>query len=410
LKTDRMLQTTTRASTPNSRKRSRKWVPVLVVVILALVAVSCGKRIPPYWPDLVVIDDTVYVAVGIGAVDGRVFALDAETGSIAWSYPVIEQRSGGLLSGCSASGPTDGPFFSAPAVSDEFIYLGSAGEQERSLFSKGENKSGLRVLNKLGTLQWSFKGSKDRSVTSPVLSQDTVYLASSDYSVYAVDIESRDARWVFETDNWVWASPLVVEDKVFVASMDHRLYAVDAQSGREIWRFDGAAGALPAAPAHADDTLYFGSLDGSVFAVDAQTGALVWDLEVDGGVWATPRIEGDALYFGTLGGVIYALNLADGTEIWQKQVDGEVRGTPAYASGMLYFGSETGKLYAFSAKDGAEGLSPLGEQLDAAIYTSPVFDGQRLYVVATDGQVLALNLDRGIVVWRRNPLARDEEK
>jgi outer membrane protein assembly factor BamB len=406
LKTDRMLQTTTGASTKNNSRRSRKWIPVLVVVMLALVAVSCGKQIPPYWPDLTVVGDTVYVA----EMNGQVFALDAETGSVTWSYPIIEQRRGGLLSGCSASGPADGPFFSAPAISEEFVYLGSAGEQARSLFSKGENMSGLRVLNKLGTLQWAFKGTRDRTVASPVLSESTVYLPSSDYSVYAVDLETRDARWAFETNNWVWASPLAVEDKVFIASMDHKLYAVDVQTGSEVWRFEGATGALPAAPALANDTLYFGSLDGWVFAVEAQTGTLVWRLEVDGGVWATPRIEGDALYFGTLGGVIYALDAADGSELWQKQADGEVRGTPAYADGMLYFGSESGKLYAFAAEDGTEGLSPLGEQLGAAIYTSPVFDGQHLYIVATDGQIMALDLDRSVVAWRVNPLDRDEEK
>jgi outer membrane protein assembly factor BamB len=378
--------------------------------MLALFAVSCGRQIPPYWPDLTVIDDTVYVAVGIGIADGRVFALDAETGSETWYYPTVEQRSGGLLPSCSPARLSDGPFFTAPAVSEEFVYLGSAGEQMRSLFSKGENMSGLRALNKLGTLQWSFKGTQDRTVASPALSDGTVYLPSSDYSVYAIDIETRDARWAFETENWVWASPLVIEDKVYIASMDHKLYAVDAQSGREVWRFEQATGALPAAPAFADGTLYFGSLDGGVFAVNAQTGALAWRVEVDGGVWATPRIEGDALYFGTLGGAIYALNTADGTDLWQEQVDGEVRGTPAYADGMLFFGSETGKLYAFSAEDGAKGTSPLGEQLEAAIYTSPVFDGQRLYVVATDGQVLALDLAKGVVVWRANPLDRDEEK
>jgi outer membrane protein assembly factor BamB len=400
-----MLQTTTGAPARKQSKRHRKWVPVLVVVMLALVTVSCGRQIPPYWPDLAVVGDTVYVA----EMNGQVFALNAETGAQMWSYPIIEQRQGGLLSGCSASGPTDGPFFSAPAVSKEFLYLGSAGERQQALFRQSTNNSGLRTLNKLGTLQWTFKGTKDRTVASPALSGDTVYLPSSDYSVYAVDLETRDARWEFKTENWVWASPLAVDDTIFIASMDHNLYAVDAQTGAEVWRFERASGALPAAPALADGTLYLGSLNGWMFAVEAQTGELVWEHQVEGGVWATPRVEDSALYFGTLGGKVYALDTADGSELWHSDAGGEVRGTPAYANGMLYFASEDGRLRAFD-EDGTEGLSPLGAQLEGTpIYTSPVFDGQRLYVVATDGQVFALDLERNVVIWRVNPLADDEE-
>jgi outer membrane protein assembly factor BamB len=373
--------------------------------MLALVTVSCGRQIPPYWPDLIVAGDTVYVA----QMNGQVFALNAETGDPMWTYPVIEQRQGGLLSGCSAPAQTDGPFFSAPAVGQEFLYLGSAGERQQPLFRQSVNNSGLRALNKLGTLQWAFKGTKDRTVASPTLSGDTVYLPSSDYSVYAVSLETRDKIWEFKTENWVWASPLAVDDKVFIASMDHNLYAVDAQTGDQVWRFQEASGALPAAPALADGTLYFGSLNGWVFAVEAQTGNLMWNYKVDGGVWATPRVEGKALYFGTLGGKVYALDTADGKELWKKDVGGEVRGTPAYADGMLYFASENGRLYAF-AEDGTEGLSPLGAQLEGTpIYTSPVFDGQRLYVVATDGQVFALDLEKRVIDWQVNPLASDEE-
>jgi eukaryotic-like serine/threonine-protein kinase len=406
LNTDRMSQTTARPAVGTQEKRSWRGMLVLTLFVLALALVGCGSQTPPYWPDLAIADDTVYVA----ETSGQVFALSAETGDLSWSYPTVEKRSGGLLSGCSAPAPSDGPFYAAPAITDEYILLGSAGEQVRSLFSQGENRSGLRALNKMGTLQWEFRGAEDRTVTRPTISGNTVYLASSDHSVYAIDLESRDARWVFETENWVWASPLVVEETVFIASMDHSLYAVNAQDGSLVWHFDRSAGALPAAPAVLDDVLYFGSLNGSFYAVEAQSGTLLWEKQVDGGLWATPWVEQDALYFGTLQGKVYALSTADGTELWQSEVGGEIRGTPAYVDGTLYYGCEDGKLYAFDAVDGKELPSPLGQQLDdTSIYTSPVFDGQRLFVVATDGQVFALDVERTAIIWRTNPLDTDQE-
>jgi outer membrane protein assembly factor BamB len=392
------------------RKRTHslpRWSWALALIAVTLIAAGCGRQIPPYWPDLAVADQTVYVA----EMNGQVFALDAETGNTVWSYPIIERSSGGLLSGCSAPTPSDGPFFAAPAVGEDLIFLGSAGEKTSSLFRRSENTAGLRALNTLGTLQWEFKGTEDRTVAPPALADGVVYLPSSDNNVYAVDVDARTERWVFETENWVWASPLVVDNTVYIASMDHILYAVDAQTGTEKWRFDGAPSALPAAPALADGVLYFGSLAGRVYAVAAQDGEPLWDHKVNGGVWATPWIQNGALYFGTLQGNIYALSTADGSELWQKSVSGEVRGTPALANGILYFGCEDGRLYAFDAQEGTEVISPLGQTLeDASIYTSPVFDGTRLYVVATNGQVFALDPERNAIVWQTNPLNTEQEE
>ncbi len=99
------------------------------------------------------------------------------------------------IGGCSGPSMTDGPFYSAPVFDQEYLYLGSAGEQQRSLFSGSTNRSGLRTLNKMGTLQWEFKDATDRTVTSPAIAGATVYLASSDYNVYAIDTETRQARW-----------------------------------------------------------------------------------------------------------------------------------------------------------------------------------------------------------------------
>jgi len=386
--------------------RARRWLAILPIVVVALLAAGCGRNVPPYWPDLGTGPDQVYVA----ETNGQVFALDPQTGDVLWAYPQTQKSGGGFLSGCSAQTPSDGPFFAAPAVGDELVYLSSAGEPTTSLFRRSENTAGLRALNKLGTLQWEFRGTEARAVASPVLSTGTVYLASSDHSVYAIDVETREARWVFETGNWVWASPVVADDAVYVASMDHLLYALDAASGDEVWRFEQATSALPAAPALVDGVLYLGSLDGGTYAVDAQTGSLLWQRQVSGGTWATPQVQGGVIYFGTLSGVVYALDAHDGATVWEQKVGGEVRGTPAYVDGTVYLGCEDGKLYAFNAQDGADQLSPLGETLqNASIFSSPIYDGQQLYVVATNAEIFALDLERNTVLWRTNPLEADEE-
>jgi outer membrane protein assembly factor BamB len=403
------------AQRPGHTRRHKRQI-VTVVLLFALLIVGCGRQVPAYWPDLSVNGlaaegGTVYVA----ELNGQVFALQAETGTQQWAYPAIEQRGGGLLSACSGPAATDGPFHSAPSFDQQYLYLGSAGDQQRSLFGRGANNAGLRVLNQMGTLQWEFKGATDRTVASPAVSGTTVYLPSSDHNVYAIDTETRQARWTFETDNWVWATPLVIEDRVYIASMDHSLYAVDDADGSLVWSFSDRSGALPATPAFAGGILYFGSLSGHMYAVQAQDGALLWDKETVGGMWATPLIRDrdgvSALYFGTLDGTIYALDTRDGSELWTQTVPGEVRGSPAQVDGTLYFGCGDGRLYAFEAQGGQETLSPLGQQIEnASIFASPIYDGQQLYVAATNGAVFALDPESNAVVWQVNPLERDREE
>jgi outer membrane protein assembly factor BamB len=388
--------------------------------LFVLLLAGCGPQVAPYWPALSVegtgSDATVYVA----QATGQIFALSGETGQVQWSYPATPERRGGLLSGCSPAQAADGPFFSPPTFTEDALYLGSAGEQQRSLFGGGENRSGLRVLNKLGTLQWESRDSTDRSIASPSLDEAAVYLSSSDHSVYAIDLETRQVRWTFTTQNWVWATPLVVQDRVYIASMDHSLYAVDRANGAQVWQFTGQPGALAARPAISDDTdpvLYFGSLGGHVYAVQAETGAPVWETKVDGGIWASPLLVQDeatdlnGLYVGTLNGYFYALDAQDGSELWKQELPDEIRGRAAFVSGSapgagkVYVGSGNGRLYAFDAQTGVESLSPLGQQVkEASLYASPVFDGQNLYVVATDGRVYALDPERNAILWQANPL------
>ncbi len=391
-------------------KRNKRWRPIILALILSTLLVGCGRAVDGTWPDLIVSGETVYM------VSTQVFALQADTGKLLWNYPGAAQRSGGLLGGCSAPQATDGPFTSAPAFDESLVYVASGGEQQKSIWGAGANMAGLRALNQFGALQWKFDDLSAPALARPALSGNTVYMASSDHKVYAIDIETQKTRWTFETDNWVWATPVVIDGTVFIASMDHRLYAVDNETGTVQWTFDGAHSALPSAPAYvADvdgrDVLYQNALDGHVYAVDAQTGDPIWETIVSGTVWVSPLVHDGALYLGTLQGAIYALSAQDGAILWSKSVGGEVRSQPAFVDGWLYFGCEDGKLYVFGADDGTERASPLGDKVEkASIFTTPVYDGKHLYVVATDGTVYALDLERSIVVWEKNPLTTQEDK
>ena len=106
--------------------------------------------------------------------------------------------------------------------------------------------------------------------------------------------------------------------------------------------------------------------------------------------------------------MVYSLDPQDGSELWKQEVPGEVVGTPAYVNGKLYVGCDDGRLYTFNAQSGTPDIALLGPELGgAAVYASPVFDGELLYVAAASGQVYALDPDRDVIVW---PLGQEREE
>ena len=79
-----------------------------------------------------------------------------------------------------------------------------------------------------------------------------------------------DQQWVFETGAWVSSSPAVADGIVYVGSGDNSVYALNIDSGEEIWTYNTDR-EVYSSPAVGDDgTVYVGSRDGSVYALIEQ--------------------------------------------------------------------------------------------------------------------------------------------
>ncbi len=71
-------------------------------------------------------------------------------------------------------------------------------------------------------------------------------------------------------------SPVIAEDNVFVASVDtHTIHAFDATSGEKRWHYT-AGGRIDSPPTIYQGRVLFGSADGWVYCLDASQGALAW--------------------------------------------------------------------------------------------------------------------------------------
>jgi outer membrane protein assembly factor BamB len=62
-------------------------------------------------------------------------------------------------------------------------------------------------------------------VSSPAVGGGVVYIGSFDGNVYAIDAQSGQKEWAFQTGDIVHSSPAVVNGVVYVGSFDGNLYA-----------------------------------------------------------------------------------------------------------------------------------------------------------------------------------------
>ena len=102
--------------------------------------------------------------------------------------------------------------------------------------------------------------------TTPLVSEGVMYMGSDNY-VMAINIETQETIWEFETGGSVRSSPAIVGSVIIVGSEDGRLYALDAKTGEKIWDYQ-TGGRISSSPAVVDGVVYVGSFDGKLYAIE----------------------------------------------------------------------------------------------------------------------------------------------
>ncbi len=253
-----------------------------------------------------------------------------------------------------------------------------------------------------GEFKWRFDTADDDPLVGPVTaSAGTVYFGDNEGRVHALDTASGEERWHFDTDDKVWSAPIRSGDTLFVTSLDGRLYALSAASGDEQWSFQTSAG-IAATPVVNDAAglVYIAGLDSELRAVDIRTQEERWSLEGGNQFWATPLLSEGVLYAADTDGNVYALNAATGEERWDQpfQTDAPVRAAPVLLdSTVLFVVDRSGKVYGIDAPDGSRAIE---RELDVGddVLADPLLHagedgGQELLVVTTAGDLVRIDTE-----------------
>ncbi|WP_336035611.1 PQQ-binding-like beta-propeller repeat protein [Halobacterium yunchengense] len=289
----------------------------------------------------------IYTLREPAVADGRVFvgsnrytwAFDAESGEQRWRRDL-----GGMT------------HHFAPTHHDDTLY---AVAKEASGVNSGAPGS-VRALDPAdGGQRWSTAVPATSTVA---LGDDRLYVAGQTEAdtgfVQVLAPDSGERGWRFDVPDapgsYVTGAPTAVDGTVYVAatrvasdgSTAGTLYALDTETGDVDWTFD-TDGSLPVAPVVADGRVHLASRDGTVYALTPD-GGTAWTRTVEHRIYTRPTY-GDGRLFVLTAADIVAFD-ADGEQEWRAANDRTQMSGMALADGTLYVGGEP--LFALDAASG----------------------------------------------------------
>ncbi|KAA6183308.1 outer membrane protein assembly factor BamB [Thiohalocapsa marina] len=211
--------------------------------------------------------------------------------------------------------------------------------------------------------------------------------------------------------------PVLADGKLFAADPAGRVVAVSPADGRVLWEYKTERKAripFSGGPAVADGTLVVGSSNGDLLALSSRDGTLKWRIRLGSEILAVPLIVNDLVVVHTIDDSVYGIALADGSERWRYDYPAPVltlRGssTPAEADGGVIVGLAGGRLLYLELEQGMpvweltitppRGRSELDRIAD--IDADPVVVGNIAYVATYNGDLAAVDIAAGMILWRR---------
>jgi outer membrane protein assembly factor BamB len=293
-------------------------------------------------PFSTVSDGVAYVA----GVNAEVRALDATTGRLLWNSSI---KNGTSLTG------TISDVFLTGTVSGDTVYIAGEVEEDREDSVKGSRGILVALDASSGERIWSYNTSDSTPrVYSPVVGDGLVYIRDrSNWNrgpgvVRAINVTTGEQEWEFYSDkpssDITYGSVAVSDGKVYYPG--DGIYALDARTGEVIWKYDlpESIPLIETTPVVKRGTVYVGVdvIHGEsphVFALDAESGELEWSVTSgkEAMTGESPAIMNNRLYIGGTNGTVYSLNLTALRESDKKShvIDGGYGGGGMFSDGLI---------------------------------------------------------------------------
>ena len=295
--------------------------------------------------------------VYLAANDGRIVALDSESGQVLWEY---------YAGGPAGSGAT-------PAVTEDLIVISL---RVGMVVALDRDTGELVWETDLRPLRASFR-------SPPVVINGSVYIGAGNHKLYVLDAATGVMRWSFEAKGWITHPVAYSDDTVVVTSRDGVIHVLDTNTGRKRFVFDAGFDTRGSAVIEGD-LAYVATFPSAIYAIDRH--AITYPFERAFRAWKVQFWHW---------GFINDFPFQKGT-VWITDVRGDLTGGPAFAHGAVYYAVEQG---AVGALEAATGKKLWVEELGRKISTPPTVAGETVLLGTDDGAVMGLEASSGEVLW-----------
>ena len=371
-----------------------KTLFLVAIALLPLVLVSCssifgGASVSGGWAGTAFRDGIIYM----GTRDGKVVAINASTQSEQWAYTI-----------------TSTTIYTTPIVDDDLVYVGTYSGKVLALNTLARSQNLTFPQQRYGEWKWDCpteKGKSNAIVAELVVSEDTIYVSSSNGRVYSLDKEFGDLNWesevLDEKHGKLWTSPVIVGDTLYVSTFDGHIHALSAETGELLdWSFESQAG-FASSPVIYEDTIFLGSFDRHLYAVKIGNDAPMWKFpqgEPAGNwFWASPIVNEGIVYAGCLDGKFYAIEAKTGEKLWEFDTGNPIVSSPVLMDNLLIVAAESGNVYVINTETGEgerienreNGNKPT---INAQIRASLCAHEGLVYIRAEDNQLYVVDIDK----------------
>lgn len=311
-----------------------------------------------------VVDGTVY----LGALDGILYAIDAQTGEKKWTYQASGtiKASPSVHNGVIYFGDSEGIFHAVDISTQQMKWqFGTEGE-----IISSANFTGTRVLfgsydgflyclnRESGELIWKFEtegyvhgapGIWPRMPSESGNAQNFAIVTGCDSYLRVLNIDDGTQIRQVNLGAYVGASAAVSGDHVYCGTYGNEILGVNLDTGEIAWRYQHPKRRFPffASAALTKDMVIIGGRDKMVHALSPETGKSLWIYTAKSRIESSPVIVGKRAFLGTTRGTFIALDVSTGELVWEFATGSSIVASPSVADGKIYIGTEGGILYCF---------------------------------------------------------------
>lgn len=323
-----------------------------------------------------------------------------------WAYQVTTATSSILSCGESSSPSV---IYTPPAVHGDTVILGTY-DGKVMAFADEARARGL-PFPQIRTGEWVYPREEDESigpvVGSPVISDGTVYVSSSDGRVYALDARFGDEIWVSgKLSEKLWAAPVISGGHLYVTTFDGRIHALRTESGELSSETFEAESGFVSSPALHDGILLAGSAGRQLYAVMLSEQEAIWKLEGGDWFWAKPLVNQGRVYASCLDGNLYAVDAETGESLWSEPFDaGERLATsPVLVNDSLVIATEPGDVFIVDAQTGQGKLVTSRKEdrdhtVGGKVLASLGAAGDEAYILTQEDRLYAVDVRQEIISW-----------